>query len=111
METVLDARADFSAFAAVASGSAEPRPGVGPVTLPPYLDRSQIVMSDRANELNLAEFDQWAESLQTNFTRVLGENLVAVDPDGLSSGGQRCPLIIPRFIRSFDFLGLMEYPR
>lgn len=49
--------------------------GVGPVELPAYLDRPQIVTRLSENELNLAEFDKWAEPLKDNFSRVLVENL------------------------------------
>jgi uncharacterized lipoprotein YmbA len=49
--------------------------GVGPVELPAYLDRPQIVTRVSENELNLAEFNKWAEPLKDNFTRVLVENL------------------------------------
>ena len=49
--------------------------GVGPVELPEYLDREEIVTRVSANELNMAQFDQWAEPLQSNFSRVLAENL------------------------------------
>jgi len=49
--------------------------GVRPVELPAYLDRQQIVTRVSANELHLAGFDEWAEPLEDNFTRVLMENL------------------------------------
>lgn len=48
---------------------------VGPVELPAYLDRQQVVTRVSANELHLAGFDEWAEPLGDNFTRVLIENL------------------------------------
>lgn len=35
--------------------------GVGPVTLPPYLDRPQLVTRAGGNRVVLAEFDSWAE--------------------------------------------------
>jgi uncharacterized lipoprotein YmbA len=35
--------------------------GVGPVHLPEYLDRPEIVTRINPNELKLAEFDIWAE--------------------------------------------------
>jgi uncharacterized lipoprotein YmbA len=54
--------------------------GVGPVTLPRYLDRPQIVTQTSPYELKLAEFDRWAESLDANFTRVLAENLELLIP-------------------------------
>jgi uncharacterized lipoprotein YmbA len=49
--------------------------GLGPVTLPPYLDRPQIVTHASPYQLHMAEFDQWAEPLHANVTRVLAENL------------------------------------
>ena len=48
--------------------------GIGPVELPAYLDRQQVVTRVSANELHLAGFDEWAEPLGDNFTRVLIEN-------------------------------------
>lgn len=48
---------------------------VGPITLPAYLDRTQIVTLFGNNELTMDEFSRWAETLQDNFYRVLGENL------------------------------------
>jgi len=49
--------------------------GVGPVTLPPYLDRPQIVTRSTPNQLELGEFDRWGEPLSASFTQVLAENL------------------------------------
>lgn len=52
--------------------------GIGPILMPAYLDQPSIVTRTTANELLLADFDQWAESLKDNFTRVLAQNLSAV---------------------------------
>jgi len=60
------------AAAAAASGVAI---GVGPVTIPEYLNRGQIVTRTGENRLELAEFDRWAEPLQKNLARVLVLNL------------------------------------
>ena len=49
--------------------------GVGPVTLPTYLDRPQLVTRAGGNRMVLADFDSWVEPLQGMFARVLGENL------------------------------------
>lgn len=49
--------------------------GVGPVEVPKYLDRPQIVTRTSQNELRLAEFDRWGEPLEDTVTRVLAENL------------------------------------
>ena len=49
--------------------------GIGPITLPAYLKRNQIVTRNSENELKLAEFHLWAEPLKENIARVLMENL------------------------------------
>lgn len=54
--------------------------GVGPVELPEYLDRPQIVTRTGQNELQLGEFDKWAESLEDSVPHVLAENLAACLP-------------------------------
>jgi hypothetical protein len=45
--------------------------GVGPVELPPHLDRNQIVSREASTKLQLSEQHQWAEPLKAGFTRVL----------------------------------------
>jgi uncharacterized lipoprotein YmbA len=52
--------------------------GVGPVSLPSYLDRPQLVTRASPNRLAFAEFDRWAESLKEMFPRTLAENLSAL---------------------------------
>ena len=49
--------------------------GVGPVTLPGYLDRREIVTRRGREEIELGEFDHWSEPLKDGATRVLGEDL------------------------------------
>jgi uncharacterized lipoprotein YmbA len=49
--------------------------GIGPVTLPEYLNRPQIVTRVSGNQLALAEFDQWGGDLNDNITRALAANL------------------------------------
>lgn len=49
--------------------------GIGPVTLPHYLDRPQLVSYTSGNELKLDDAHRWAEPLEQNFTRALSENL------------------------------------
>jgi uncharacterized lipoprotein YmbA len=48
---------------------------IGPITLPAYLDRNQLVTLAGNNKLDLNEFARWAEPLQDNLYRVLVENL------------------------------------
>ena len=52
--------------------------GIGPVDLPPYVDRPQIVTRSGDNRLHLAEYDRWAEPLKQGMVRVLAENLSTV---------------------------------
>jgi uncharacterized lipoprotein YmbA len=66
-------RADW--LAPIAGDKLELSLGVGPVTLPRYLDRPQIVTRLDANRLDMAEFEQWAEPLQESVIRILAENL------------------------------------
>jgi uncharacterized protein len=54
--------------------------GLGPITLPKYLERPQIVTRVGRHQLALGEFDRWAEPLQDNVLRVLGENLAFLIP-------------------------------
>ncbi|UCE63811.1 MAG: membrane integrity-associated transporter subunit PqiC [Nitrospirota bacterium] len=49
--------------------------GIGPVDIPRYVDRLQIVMRSGPNVVDLAEFDRWAEPVQTDVKRVLVENV------------------------------------
>jgi hypothetical protein len=49
--------------------------GVGPIELPPYANRLQMVTGNTSYELHAAAFEQWAEPLRESFLRVLAENL------------------------------------
>jgi len=49
--------------------------GIGPVSMPEYTNRPQIVTLTSQNELSLAQFDLWAEPLPDTFSRVIAENL------------------------------------
>ena len=60
------------------------RVGVGPVELPDYLDRSSVVRRTSPNQLHVAEFELWGQSLQQNFTQVLGRNLENLVPGAVA---------------------------
>lgn len=49
--------------------------GIGPVGLPEYLDRPQIITRLDSNRLQLADSHRWVEPLADNLPRVLKENL------------------------------------
>jgi len=48
---------------------------VGPLTIPEYLDRRQIVSRFGQNGIVLAEFEQWSSSLDDELTRLLVANI------------------------------------
>ena len=52
--------------------------GVGPISIPEYLRRPQIVTRTAGNQLEVAEFDRWAEPVDRAFGRVLTLNLDAL---------------------------------
>ena len=54
--------------------------GVGPVELPEYLDRPQIVTRKSQNQLEISEFHRWAGSLPQGFSRVLAKNISTLLP-------------------------------
>jgi hypothetical protein len=49
--------------------------GVGPIKLPEYVNRPQIVTRTSPNELSLSSFDLWAEPLTDSVPRMLAENI------------------------------------
>ncbi len=49
--------------------------GIGPIRIPDYLDRAQIVTRGATGEIALAEFDRWGEPMKDNLTHVLAKNL------------------------------------
>jgi uncharacterized lipoprotein YmbA len=63
--------------AGTSAASAEGRIRIGLVTVvvPEYLNRNEIVVNLDNTVYRLAEFNQWAEPLNDNLTRVLEENL------------------------------------
>lgn len=86
------------------------RMGVAIVTviieLPDYLDRPEIVMRTKENQLILSELDLWAGSLKTDVSRVLLENLssrfagrdvVFVGPRSSVAGSHILHVLINRF--------------
>jgi uncharacterized lipoprotein YmbA len=54
--------------------------GLGPVTVPAYLDRLQLVTRLSDNQLEVNETERWAEPLAEGVARTLEENLSALLP-------------------------------
>ncbi len=83
---------------------------VGPVTIPEYLNRKQIVTRSGRNEIIIAEFDRWGGSLDGDITNVLvasvasrlGSMRIAVvpwrfAPVAVAQAGYRIPVNVMRF--------------
>jgi uncharacterized protein len=51
--------------------------GLGPIKLPPYLDRPEIVTRMAPNRLELSKEDRWGESIQNGFTSAMERDLAA----------------------------------
>ena len=51
--------------------------GLGPIKLPPYLDRPEVVTRAAPNRLELSKEDRWGESIQNGFSRAMERDLAA----------------------------------
>lgn len=56
--------------------------GLGPITIPPYLKRPEIVTRLNGTELAVSDTDRWAEPLDTSVPSVLARDL-SIDLPGL----------------------------
>jgi uncharacterized lipoprotein YmbA len=79
---------------------------VGPVVVPPYLRRSEIVSRVGDNELRASDADRWGEDLGQGLARVVAENLALLVPNlrvsafpshALSSDHYRVSIEVARF--------------
>jgi len=57
------------------STSSAPTIGLGPIKLPEYLDRDEVMTRVGPNRLELSDQDRWAEPLSDNFRQVLAQDL------------------------------------
>jgi uncharacterized protein len=53
---------------------------VGPVVIPDYLDRPEIMTRAGQNEMQVNEYRRWVEDLQSNLSRTIVENLSMLLP-------------------------------
>jgi hypothetical protein len=74
-----------SSQAGISAATAEGRIRIGlaTVVVAEYLNRNEIVVNLDNTVYQLAEFDQWAEPMSNNLTRVLAENLANLLRDDL----------------------------
>ena len=68
----------LSADVAGIPGDSGPSLGIGPVTVPGYLQRINMVLNRDSHRLKLAEYDRWAEPLENGITRVVSLNLAVL---------------------------------
>lgn len=59
----------------ISQGSSNISVLVGPIVMPEYLKRSEIVYRSDAHDISINELDRWAESLERNMTSVITSNL------------------------------------
>jgi len=64
--------------ASVAPAAPELVVGLGPITLPSYLDRIQIVRREATNQLSFNDRERWGQPLEDGFARVLADDLVTL---------------------------------
>ena len=84
--------------------------GVGPIELPRYLDRPQMATRAGQYELQFAEFNQWAEPLKNNVTRVLSENLshlLATDRIATHPWARSTPVVYQVMVQMTHFEGTL----
>jgi uncharacterized lipoprotein YmbA len=68
----------LSAHTGPAPAGSTPSLGVGPVAVPEYLNRDNMVMNREGNTLVVASSDRWAEPLMDGIQRVLAINLAGL---------------------------------
>ena len=52
--------------------------GIGPISIPGYINRPQIVTKTNSAEVQFDEFARWAEPVDAMFTRTLAQNIKAL---------------------------------
>ena len=51
---------------------------VGPVSVPPMVNRAQIVVTAAAHQVSIDDYNRWASPLQDEIARVVAENLATM---------------------------------
>jgi hypothetical protein len=80
---MISALSPSTADKAAATAESRNRIGMETVVVPEYLNRNEIVVNLDDTVYRLAAFNQWAEPLNDNLTRVLAENLTHLLRDEL----------------------------
>lgn len=67
----------LSAQATQTPSGTSPSVGVGPIEIPEYLNRHAMVYNRDGNKLHIANFERWAEPLDSSISRVVRLNLAS----------------------------------
>jgi uncharacterized lipoprotein YmbA len=79
---------------------------IGPVSLPEIVDRTQLVVQLKGNQVDILEFHRWAEPLKSQIPRLMADNVgrligsgrVSAYPQSIGSDANiRVPVDIQRF--------------
>lgn len=54
---------------------------IAPVTVPEMVDRPQVVVRSRNNQVEINEYERWAGSLKSEISRALADNLARLVPN------------------------------
>lgn len=60
------------------TGTGGPSLGIGPIKIPAYLQRKEMILNRDRNTLSLHEYHRWAEPLEAGISRVVSLNLAAL---------------------------------
>jgi len=72
---ILSSQASASSAVPFASGASTPTIGLGPITIPGYLDRPEVVTRVSSTELKVSENNRWGERLRSNVATALAQDL------------------------------------
>jgi uncharacterized lipoprotein YmbA len=75
-----ESRASASTPRSSVAGTGSEGIGVGPVIMPGYLDRLQIVTRTNSDQVELSTFHRWAEPLDDGIARILADEIGARVP-------------------------------
>jgi uncharacterized protein len=73
-------RASVSTSPSTEAGTASVTIGVGPVMIPAYLDRTEIVTRTAADRVEISMFHRWAEPLADSIARTVAEEIASRVP-------------------------------
>jgi uncharacterized lipoprotein YmbA len=60
-----------------APGGDSPSLGIGPISVPEYLNRNSLVYSKHGNRLQISSTERWAEPLEAGIKRIMSANLAS----------------------------------